>query len=310
MNDAHDLLSGDRQYKRTPLPMKTLVAIGFGYVAAALARGLIRAGGWRAQGATQSPAKIDAMRAMGAEPLTRAQALSAAASADALLISAPPDEQGCPVWSALAARRDDVQPTQWRGYLSTTGVYGDLQGRWAFETTPLRPLSPEGARRAAAEAQWRSGALPAHIFRLPGIYGPGRSAFDRLRSASARNVVKPGQIFSRCHVEDIASALRASIDRPFPGRVYNICDDVPAPPQAVIEHAAALLETPAPPRLRLEEAGLSPMAQRFYAESKRVANARAKAELGWRPALPDYRAGLHAILAAERAGDDFPSAFA
>jgi len=150
----------------------------------------------------------------------------------------------------------------------------------------------------AAEVAWLTSGLPVHVFRLAGIYGPGRSALDRLREGRAQRVVKPGQVFSRIHVEDIAAALEASMARPDPGRIYNLADDEPAPPQEVIAFAAELLGIPVPPEVPFEAAAMSPMARSFWEESKRVSNRRAKAELGLGPIHPDYRAGLRAILAA------------
>jgi nucleoside-diphosphate-sugar epimerase len=185
----------------------------------------------------------------------------------------------------------------WVGYLSTTGVYGDRQGGWVDEESAREPVSERGRWRVAAEDAWLASGLPVHLFRLPGIYGPGRSAFERLREGTAQRVVKPGQIFSRIHVDDIAAALRASIARPAPGRAYNLADDEPAPPQDVVAFAAGLLGVAVPPEVPIEAAGLSPMARSFYAESKRVSNRRMKQELRVTLAYPDYRAGLRAIHA-------------
>ena len=218
-----------------------------------------------------------------------------------LLASIPPDAHGCPV-----ARCDppvsDGDPDVI--YLSTTGVYGDLNGGWAFEWSPRNPTSARAKARALAEDQWqaRTGGR-VRIVRLPGIYGPGRSPFDRLRAGTAQRVVKPGQVFSRVHVEDIASGLLALAQRPAAtgraGGVFHLCDDEPAPPQDVTAFAARLLGLEPPPEVPFETAGLSPMAASFYAECKRLSNARAKAALGWRPAYPSYREGLAAVLAGE-----------
>lgn len=217
-------------------------------------------------------------------------------AADAILASIPPGDAGDPALMAFAAALAG-SGAGWIGYLSTTGVYGDLGGRWAFEWTPTAPQSDRARRRVAAEAGWRALPRPAHVFRLPGIYGPGRSALDRVRAGDARLIVKPGQVFSRVHVGDAAAALAASIARPNPGRIYHLCDDAPAPPQAVTAYAAQLLGVALGPEIAAEAAGLSEMALSFYAENKRVSNARAKSELGWRPAFPSYREGLAAILA-------------
>ena len=191
----------------------------------------------------------------------------------------------------------------WLGYLSTTGVYGDRGGGWVDETSRLQPTGDRGRRRVAAEQGWldlwnRRG-VPVHIFRLAAIYGPGRSAFDALRAGTARRICKPGQVFSRIHVEDLANVLIASMERPRPGAVYNVCDDDPAPPAAVVGYAAELLGIEPPPLVPIEAAGLSPMARSFYDDNKRVANGLIKTELGVTLRYPDYRAGLAAILAEE-----------
>ena len=272
-----------------------LQAFGCGYVATATARRIILEGG-SASGTTRSPegaAELEALNIAatvwpGDDPQPAADAC--------WLISAPPDEDGCPIWRAFGNRASDAP---WVGYLSTTGVYGDLNGGWAFEQTPRNPQSPEAARRAKAEDQWLEAG--AHIFRLPGIYGPGRSQLQRVQQPNARRIIKPGQVFSRAHREDIASALIASMRLPRPGAIYNICDDEPAPADAVLEYAAQLLGLPPPPAVPFEDAGLSPAAQRFYAECKRVSNAQVKAELGWLPQFPTYREGLAACVQADRA---------
>jgi nucleoside-diphosphate-sugar epimerase len=221
-----------------------------------------------------------------------------------VLVSIPPDENGDPVLDLHGA---DIAFTgllpslRWLGYLSTTGVYGDRDGGWVDETSKLRPTSRRSARRVAAEAGWRllwdNYSTPVHIFRLAGIYGPGRSAFDALRAGTAKRIDSLGQVFSRIHVDDIASVLLASIARPNPGAVYNVCDDEPAAPAAVIAHAAELLGIEPPPLVPLNAAELSPMARSFYADNKRVSNALIKRELGVALAHPDYRTGLAAILA-------------
>lgn len=282
--------------------MPTLLSFGHGYSARALARPLL-AEGWRVVGTARSAARVEEIAAEGAEGLLwpgtdMAPHLDAASH---LLVSAAPDEGGDPVLRALgqeiaarAARFD------WVGYLSTTGVYGDRQGGWVDEESPLDPATRRGRLRVEAEAAWRAiPGLPLHVFRLAGIYGPGRGPFEKVRQGTARRIVKPGQMFSRIHVEDIAQVLRASIDRPNPGAAYNLCDDDPAPPEDVIAHAAELLGLPVPPAEDFATAEMTPMARSFYAESKRVRNDRIKAELGVRLLFPDYRSGLRALLAAE-----------
>ena len=170
------------------------------------------------------------------------------------------------------------------------------------EDTPLAPTTQRGQMRLAAEREWQSiPGLPLHIFRLAGIYGPGRGPFEKVRNGTARRIIKPGQVFSRIHVEDIAQVLDASIRQPHPGAVYNVCDDDPAPPQDVIGYAAELLGLPLPEAVAFDKADLTPMARSFYAENKRVKNDRIKAELGVSLIYPDYRHGLRALLAEEQA---------
>ena len=282
-----------------------LLVFGHGYSGAALAARLIPKG-WRVIGTTRDAGRVAAIAATGVEPLVWPgdDLGPALAEASCVLVSAGPDDDGDPVLREFAARISEVSDRiDWLGYLSTTGVYGDHGGGWVDEDTPLAPSTPRGAARMKAEAGWqaltRAAGLPLHIFRLAGIYGPGRGPFEKLRSGTARRIIKPGQVFSRIHVDDIAQVLEASITRPDPGAVYNVCDDDPAPPQDVIAHAATLLGLPLPPELDFETADLSPMARSFYAESKRVRNDRIKNELGVRLIHPTYRAGLAALLASE-----------
>jgi len=217
-----------------------------------------------------------------------------------VLSSVPPDSSGDPVLRHLGADLARAAGLDWIGYLSTTGVYGDRDGAWVDEDTATAPTAPRGRRRDAAEQDWlklwREHGRPVHIFRLAGIYGPGRSQLDTVRRGTARRIVKPGQVFGRIHVDDIVQVLRASIDRPRGGGIYNVCDDEPAPPQDVIAFAAELLGLPIPPEVPYEEAELSDMARSFYGENKRVHNDRIKTELGVHLAYPDYRAGLRALM--------------
>lgn len=285
----------------------TLLSIGHGYSARALAARLM-AKGWRVIGTARRDEALAGIAATGAEarlwPGTDPEALLGGATH--LLSSVPPSREppADPVVDALGPAIAG-HGWAWAGYLSTTGVYGDRGGAAVDETTPVAPSTQRGRARAVAEAAWQglreTGAVPVHVFRLAGIYGPGRSAFDRLRDGTARRIVKEGQVFARIHVEDLAAVVEASIARPRPGAVYNIADDEPAPPEDVIEHAARLLGLPVPPAIPFEEAELSPMAASFYAESKRVSNRLIREELGVRLAHPTYREGLAAILAAERA---------
>ncbi|MFV0514615.1 MAG: SDR family oxidoreductase [Jhaorihella sp.] len=279
----------------------TLLSFGHGYSASALARILLPLG-WRIIGTTRSPERVAELRASGVEPLVWASdAPVSLAGITHLLISAGPDERGDPVLNALDDTIAAAAPgLTWAGYLSTTAVYGDHGGGWVDENTALSPASRRGRWRVAAEAEWRAiPGLPLHIFRLAGIYGPGRGPLAKLRAGTARRIVKPGQVFSRIHVEDIAQVLAASIDRPAPGAVYNLCDDDPAPPEDVIEHAAKLLGLPVPPAIAFDRADLTPMARSFYGESKRVRNDRIKSELGVVLKYPSYRDGLAALVNAE-----------
>ena len=271
-------------------------AFGFGYVATETAR-LLAAEGAACSGTVRSEASAEPIRHQGFSAHIWPGETFTPPSGAVWLISVPPDAEGCPVFRNF---KHVAATASWIGYLSTTGVYGDLAGGWAFEETPLNPQSREATNRATAEAQWQS--LGARIFRLPGIYGPGRSALDRVREPGARRIVKPGQVFSRAHVSDIAEAVRLAIHTPSATGAFNICDDEPSPADEVLTYAAQLLGIDPPPAVNIEDANLSPMAQRFYAECKRVSNARAKAVLGWRPTFPSYRAGLKDCLRATTRG--------
>ena len=285
-----------------------LFCFGLGYTAKILARAL-KAQGWRISGTVRSPEKLASLNAQGFDtylfgnehPLTDAE--KALAGVSHVLVTQPPGEFGDPV---LHLERDVLLPLapQWRwlGYLSATGVYGDRGGEWVDETAPLRPLSQTGKRRAAAEGQWREFAeqtgVPLHIFRIAGIYGPTRNPLEQLRAGRARRIEKPGQVFSRIHVEDLAAVLAASMLKPDAGgAIYNICDDEPAPHHEVVAYAARLLGMEPPPLEPFFEAAktMKPKAQRFYNESKRVSNARMKEALGIRLRYPTYREGLTAL---------------
>ncbi|MFI0395794.1 SDR family oxidoreductase [Paracoccus jiaweipingae] len=279
--------------------MKHALILGHGYSAAALTP-LLLADGWQVSGTTRG--RHDAVAASGAQPLDWGDGDAirrAIAGADAILVSAGPDASGDPV---LARFRDDLQAAQpgWVGYLSTTAVYGDHDGDWVTEDTATDPASARGKARVQAEQAWQALAgqagWPLHIFRLAGIYGPGRSPVDKLRQGTSRRIIKPGQIFSRIHVDDIAQALAASIRQPRPGAVYNLCDDHPCPPQEVIEYAAAQTGLPLPRAEDFATAQMTPMARSFYSESKRVSNARIKADLGLRLIHPDYKSGLAGLI--------------
>lgn len=285
------------------MSQKTLLSFGHGYSARALT-GLLLPLGWRVIGTTRSAENAHRVSQSGALPLVwpGADVREALARADAVLVSAAPDANGDPVLADLA---DDItaraKQFSWVGYLSTTGVYGDHGGAWVDEQTPLTPSTARGRARVEAEAAWQAiPDLPLHIFRLAGIYGPGRGPFAKVRAGTARRIIKKDQIFSRIHVEDIAQVLEASLRNPKPGAVYNLCDDDPAPPQDVIGYAARLLNLPEPPAEDFDTAEMTPMARSFYAESKKVRNDRIKDELGVSLKFPDYRSGLQAMLQANQ----------
>lgn len=274
----------------------TLLSLGHGYSAAALARVLIPLG-WNVIGTTRDVSGLARLQAQRVEPViwpgtSLAPALERATH---ILSSIAPVPAGDPVLAGHAAEIATSQ-ARWVGYLSTTGVYGDHSGGWVDEDTPLTPGTDRGRQRVIAEQAWQALGLPLHIFRLAGIYGPGRGPFEKVRDGTARLIIKPGQVFSRVHVDDIAQVLAASIHHPNPGAVYNVCDDDPAPPEDVIGHAAFLLGLPLPPAIAYADAEMTPMAHSFYAESKRVRNDKIKSQLGVRLIHPDYRAGLAALL--------------
>jgi nucleoside-diphosphate-sugar epimerase len=293
-----------------------LLCIGMGYAARALARRLVASDtGWKITGTATNPSSSARITAAGwtavhyagggaQEP--NSAAIDAVQRATHIVISAAPDARGDPILYDLAAPLAQAPHLQWIGYLSTIGVYGDHQGAWIDEETLLKPTSQRSVQRAAAEAAWLDFAdrhdRRVQIFRLAGIYGPGRSAIDNLREATARRIIKPGQVFNRIHVDDIANVLKAAIAKiGSTHRIYNLTDDEPAPPQDVIAYAAGLLGMPVPPDIAFADAPLSPMGLSFYSENKRVRNARIKSELGIRLAYPTYREGMMAIAATSKA---------
>ncbi len=279
---------------------KRLFIFGFGFSAKAFADRM-RKRGYRIAATCRSEEKRVLLANEGIEafifdrdtPLLDATA--ALKGSTHLLSSVPPDADGDPVLNQHAQDIAAAGPFEWVGYLSTTGVYGDRQGGWVDEGSALEPTGERGQRRVSAEAEWQS-LTQAHCFRLAGIYGPGRSALDTVRKGRARRVVKPGQVFSRIHIDDIAQILEASVLRPNPGAAYNVCDDAAAPPQDVITYACTLLGIDPPPEIPFDQAELSPMARSFYADNKRVDNSRIKEELGVQLKWPEYRAALKAML--------------
>ena len=264
--------------------MPHLLIFGLGHTASLLSRRLA-AQGWTVESTGRS----------GTMAFDDAQAVhDAIARASHILSSVPPQDDHDPVLSAYGDALSSCR-ADWVGYLSSTGVYGDTGGAWVDETAPIG-LGRRNAR-AAADAAWQALDRPTHIFRLPGIYGPGRSALDRIREGRARRIDDAAQVFSRVHVEDIISGVIAGMAGP--EGIYNLADDLPCPQNQVIEFGCSLLGLAPPPMQTLEEAGLSPMARAFYAENRRVANLKAKRLLNWQPLYRDYCAGLAACLAAE-----------
>ncbi|MDH4982595.1 SDR family oxidoreductase [Hyphomicrobium sp. D-2] len=281
-----------------------LVCLGLGYSAGRIAQRLA-VDGWRISGTARTPAGVDAIAASGYDAFlfdgTQPNAALGAALRDAthILLSAPPGPDGDPL---LVQHRSDLEHApnlKWIGYLSTLGVYGNSDGEWIDETTPPRATSARGQRRIASEAEWlafgkRIGAT-AQVFRLAGIYGPGRSAIERMREGTAHRIIKPGQVFNRIHVDDIAAVVCAAMERGAHD-IYNVADGEPSPPQDVITYAAELLQMPPPPEVPFEEADLSPMAISFYADNRRVSNQRIREALGVELKYPNYREGLRAIV--------------
>jgi len=282
----------------------SLLVFGGGWLGQAAAREALRRGG-RASATSRDPATRAALGGAGitaidpADPEAMAEAVRAAS---AVLVTAPPEPVGCPGAKTLipALTVSGAWP-DWIGYVSSTAVYGDRAGGWAFEDDALNAATIEGARRVKAEKEWldagRGLGLTVQLFRLPGLYGPGRSVIERLRDGSARLVRKPGQIFNRIHVEDVVSGLFASMARPRPGAAYTLADDEPAPAEVVMEWAARRMGLPLPPEVDWTDPTVSDAMRRFYLDSKRLSNARAKAALGWRLKYPTWREGLEALLA-------------
>lgn len=275
---------------------RSICLLGFGFTAKAVARRL-SAEGWRIYATTRSDEQAEQIRALGyqsviadpAKPDDHKALNAAVRTCDAVLVCAPPGDAGDPFLPALPA---DTLSGKWLGYLSTTGVYGDRQGGWAFEYEAVSPGQDRSIRRAAAEADWLK--YGARLFRLAGIYGPGRSAFDRLE-AGKTVFDKPGHVFSRIHADDIAQAIALSLERPEAKGAFNLADDWPDTQANVMRGAAEIAGLPGSQIEPFDPENATPMQASFYAECRRVSNARAKAALGWRPSYPSWREGLKAI---------------
>ena len=277
--------------------MTQLLLFGFGYTGERFCRRQLSRG-WEVGAVVRSEETRRSVEAAGAVPIDPGHAREAAAQADAILVLAPPTDSGCPALEALGPALSKRQ--RWIAYASSTAVYGDQKGAWTYESSPLNAASPTGLRRLNAERAWTntcaSGGLPLVIFRLAGIYGPGRSALDRVREGRARRIEKNNHALSRIHVDDIVTLLEASLQNPNQHPVYNVCDDEPAPTSDVVTYAAGLLGVEPPAPEPFESAVMSSAAERYFLESRRISNALAKASLGWRPHYPSYREGLAAIV--------------
>jgi nucleoside-diphosphate-sugar epimerase len=267
--------------------MGQMLIFGMGYAAEHLASRL-RARGWEVAGTTRD-GRSDSIAFRD-----EAAVLAALRSATHILSSVPPAEGSDPVLTnygdAIA-----LAPASWVGYLSSTGVYGDAGGAWVDESAPIKGRRPD---RNAADAAWQALRRDVSVFRLPGIYGPGRSILERIAEGRAHRIDLPEQVFSRVHVDDIAGGVMASFRGP--AGVYNLADDEPCHQNKLVEWGCAMLGAPMPQLQSIEEAGLSPAARAFYAENRRVANGRAKRLLGWTPRYPSFREGLASCAAANR----------
>ena len=285
--------------------MTSLFCFGMGYSAQELASRL-KPKGWTIAGTSTSARGVAHLQAHGFE----ATVFDGQAAVPVLeknfqtmthaVMSAPPEATNDPVLRCFETLLASAPKLEWIGYLSTIGVYGDQKGGWVDEYTPVSPGSERSRRRVEAENAWLAfGAKTGRrvqVFRLAGIYGPGRSAIDNVLDGSARRIIKPGQVFNRTHVADIASVLEAAITRPCNHTIFNVTDDEPAPPQDVIAFAAQLLGMPVPEGINFEDATFSPMGRSFYSENKRVRNDRIKEILGVVLQYPTYREGLKASL--------------
>lgn len=296
---------------------QNLFIFGLGYSARVFAQKML-ADGWQVTGTTRSEEKAAALAKAGFKPIIYSGGVSddvttALQAANAVLMSIAPDPDeaeahpefgGDPVLRDFGSRLKTLPKKPWLGYLSTVGVYGNHDGAWVDESTDCRPVSRRSKARIAAENAWQNLAdaagLTLGIFRLSGIYGPGRNPLEKVARGQGRRIDKPGQVFNRIHVDDIASALMLAVAQN-KGDIFNITDNEPAPPQDVVAFAAGLLDVDVPPLIPFDEADLSPMGRSFYGENKRVSNAKSKTDLGLHYSVPDYRIGMNLALKSLRA---------
>lgn len=290
-------------------PMPHLLFLGYGYCARVLARQLHEEG-WQLSGTSRSAERLAALEADHVRPwqLSPDRPLDREAfrSVTHALISIPPDEKGDLVARLHGEEVAQSKSLSWLGLLSTTGVYGDHGGAWVTEDSPLQPSNDRSAQRVLAESQWldlwRERGVPAHIFRVAGIYGPGRNPLDQVRAGKATRIVRRDLALGRIHVADIAGILRASMSAPRAGAVYNVVDDLPVPPQDITTYACELLGVAPPPEISYERAEMPPLMREFYSDLKLVSNARIKQELGYQLRYPTYRDGLRDLLGAQLPG--------
>jgi len=288
---------------------KKLFCFGFGYTAGFLAERLM-AYDWKIAGTTTSPEKRDFLRKSGIDAWLFDQMHSIPdpfttfSDVTHILLSVPPGAGGDPVYNAHGTDLAALKNLEWIGYLSTTAVYGNQNGNWVDEKTPPAPSSRRGSHRLKAEEQWQSLCLhegfPLHIFRLSGIYGPNRSAIDSVRSGTAQCIDKPGHFFNRIHVEDIVQVLIASMNKPHPGSIYNLADDMPSSSHEVIRFACNLIGIEPPPLVPFDQAEIAPIVRSFYEDNKRIHNDLIKDELGVQLTYPDYHSGLKACFEVEQ----------
>lgn len=287
---------------------KKLFCFGYGYTASFLAERL-KTCGWKIAGTTTDPEKRVFMKQAGVEAQlydhnhTIMDPYHTFRDVSHVLLSIPPGADGDPVVDVHGLDLCKMPNIEWVGYLSTTAVYGNQDGNWVDELTPPEPTSRRGSLRLRAEQQWQflhtNDALPLHIFRLSGIYGPGRSAIDSVRAGTARRIEKPGHVFNRIHVEDIVQTLVASMNKPNPGAIYNLADDLPSASHEVVTFACNLIGLDPPPLTQFDQTEMAPIVRSFYKDNKRVRNDLIKTELGVELLYPDYRSGLQACMEIE-----------